>query len=266
MSFLLAGFFSLATEASLKLGLSAPFTRVLSYLGSVNLVLAVFNLLPAFPLDGGRVLRAWLWQRTGNVVKATEIASKLGQILAYILIGIGSLVLFWGALIPGLWQILIGVFLMTAAKNQLRAGGENLVFSNVTVADAMSSAPVVATPDTSLSHVIDKIVLRQGYSFLPVVENGVLLCKIGSMVLRSIGREHWSSTKVDDVFVDLTKETFIAPDMKITDLLKLIGTLHQRKFLVARGHRLVGVISLTDLTRFVALAPLFTQKSQLENL
>ena len=135
----------------------------------------------------------------------------------------------------------------------------------MTVADAMSSALVVATPDMTLSHVRNKIVLRQGYHFLPVVENGVLLCKIGRMVLCSMDREHWRITKVDDVFVDLTKETLIAPDMKITDLLKLIGTLHQRKFLVARGHRLVGVISLTDLTLFVALAPLFTQESKPEN-
>lgn len=262
MSFLLAGFFSLAAEASLKLGLSSPFTQVLSYLGSINLVLAVFNLLPAFPLDGGRVLRAWLWQRSGNVVKATEIAAKSGQILAYILIGTGILVLFSGALIPGIWQILIGVFLMTAAKASYDQQVKNLIFSNVTVADAMSSAPVVATPDMTLSHVINQIVLRRGYSFLPVVENGVLLGKIDRMILSSIDREHWSSTKVDDVFVDLAKETLIAPDMKITDLLELIGTLHQRKFLVAKGHRLVGVISLADLTRFVALAPLFTQESQ----
>lgn len=114
-SFLLAGFLSLPTEASLKLGLSAPFTRVLSYLGFIwSSPFSIF--CPHFALDGGRVLRAWLWQRTGNVVKATEIASKFGQNLAYILIGIGILVLFRGALILGLWQILIGVFLMTAAK------------------------------------------------------------------------------------------------------------------------------------------------------
>ena len=96
LSFLLAGLFSLAAEASLKLGLSDLFTRVLSYLGSVKLVLAFFNLLPAFPLDGGRVLRAWLWQRPGDIVKPTEIAAKFGQILAYILIGIGFLILFRG--------------------------------------------------------------------------------------------------------------------------------------------------------------------------
>lgn len=99
-----------------------------------------------------------------------------------------------------------------------------------------------------------------------MVENGVLLGKIDRMVLSSIDREHWSRTKVDDVFVDLTKETVIAPDMKITDLFRLNGTLHQRRFLVAKGHRLVDVISLADLTRFVALVPLFTQKSQPENL
>jgi len=167
--------------------------------------------------------------------------------------------------IPGLWKILIGVVLMSATKNSYEQQVQKLVFSYVNVADAMSSAPVVATPDMTLSHVINKSVLRKGYRFLPVVENGVLLCKIGRMVLRSIDREHWRSTKVDDVFVDLAKETLIAPDMKITVLLKLIGTLHQRKFLVARGHRLVGVISLTDLTLFVALAPLFTQETKPEN-
>ena len=164
--------------------------------------------------------------RSSNPRKLQRSSEK---ILAYILVGIGILVLFRGG-DPGTlanphWHVL-----MTAAKTSYEQQVQKLVFSYVTVAEAMSSAPVVATPDMTLSHVISKIVLRQRYRFLPVVENGVLLCKIGRMVLRSIDREHWRSTKVDDVFVDLTKETLIAPDMKSTDLLELTGTLHQRSF------------------------------------
>jgi len=262
MSIALAGFFGLTAFASGQIGLAKAITEVVSYLGTINLILALFNLLPAFPLDGGRVLRAWLWQRSGNVVEATKIAAKSGKILAYLLIATGLLVLFGGAFVAGLWQIFIGVFLLSAANASKYQQVQKQLFANITVADAMNTAPVVVAPEMTLSHVVDQIVLRRGHSFLPVVENGVLLGKMDRAVLSSIDREHWGSTKVDDVFVDLANETLLEPGMPIADLLELIGSTQQRKFLVTQGHRLVGVISLADLTRYFALASFVSQKTQ----
>ena len=235
----------------------APLTQILGYLSVINLVLGLFNLLPAFPLDGGRVLRAILWQRSKDILKATETASRSGVVLAYVLIGLGLMSLFGGFLASGLWQILLGFFLMTAARASYQQQLEKAVFSNLHVADAMTRDPVTVTPDMTLSHVINRIVLPSRLSFLPVVENGILLGKIDGDVLRGIDPEHWDSTKVDDIFVDLGEETYVEQGMAITDLLELIGRTGQRKFLVTEGHRLVGVITLADLTRYLGLARQF---------
>ena len=243
-------FRSLGALASLSQGLSAA-TAVFAYLSFINLALALFNLLPAFPLDGGRILRAYLWNKSGDALKATEIAARSGAILSYVLMGFGLLALFQGAVVTGLWQIMIGGFLLVAARAGYQQQLVRVVFGNRSVGEVMRRNPVTVDPRMTLSEFANDIVLQQGVSFVPVVENGVLLGHIDQSMLAKIDRENWISTRVDDVFVGLDDASTIPADMPVQDLLARISGSGTRKYLVTSGHCLLGVISLADLVRYL---------------
>ena len=244
------GFWILSWVASLSPSM-ATLTEVLSYLAVINLILALFNLAPAFPLDGGRVLRAYLWNKTGDALKATATASKYGAVFAYFLMWLGVLALFQGAVLTAMWQIMIGGFLLFAARSAYQDQLARVVFDKKTVGEIMQSEPVVVSPDVTLAEFVNKAVLRQGLSFLPVVENGVLLGHIDKSMLATIDRENWAGTRVGDVFVGLENTTTVSPDMPVQDLMAIISKTNKRKFLVASGHKLLGVISLADLVRYL---------------
>lgn len=243
-------FWLLSAIASLPLG-TTPITVVLSYLAAINLVLALFNLVPAFPLDGGRVLRAYLWNKSGDRLKATETAAKSGATFAYILMALGVLGLFQGALVYALWQIMIGGFLLFASRASYQQQLARVVFGNRTVAEIMHRYPITVDPGMTLSELANNIILHEGVSFVPVVEDGVLLGHIDQATLAKIDRENWSSTRVEDVYVEIDESTTIGSDMPVQDLLARISNTGIRKFLVVSDHRLLGVISLSDLIRYL---------------
>lgn len=227
---------------------AAPLRVVLSYLALINLVLALFNLVPAFPLDGGRVLRAYLWHRSGNVLSATETAAKSGSVFGYLLMMFGLLSLFQGAFVTGLWQLMIGGFLLLAARSSYQAQLAHVAFERKTVRDLMTRDLVTVGPEMTLADFVSKIVLRRGASIVPVLEAGILLGHMDRSVLSGIDRENWDSTQVGDVFAGLDEESVVAPDLPIPDLIARIGATGRRKFLVVQEHHLLGVISLSDLT------------------
>jgi Zn-dependent protease/predicted transcriptional regulator len=233
---------------------------IFSYLATINLILAIFNLVPAFPLDGGRIFRAYMWHRTGNLLRATEIAAKSGILFAFILMGFGVISLFQGAITAAIWQIMIGGFLLVAARSSYQSQLTKVVFDKRTVRDLMKTPPITVEPDVSLADFVKQIVLRNGLSFVPVVENGVLLGHINHALLSGIDRENWPSTRVGDVFAELNASPIVDPDVSIEDLMNKITTTGQRKFLVVKDGKLLGVISLSDLVRHLQLSDLMTPK------
>jgi len=226
---------------------------VLGYLALINLILAIFNLLPAFPLDGGRILRAWLWQRSGDMLGATETAARSGEVLAYGLILLGVLALFQGATIGGFWQILLGVFVLSAARGSLQAQRIRTLLGPRAVRDLMTAQPITTSARTTLAALVNQTMLARRIGFVPVVEDGVLLGHIDSGILSSIDRENWANTTVDDVFIGLDEHTCVDPDMPLLDLFERIAQTGRTKYLVVRDNRLCGVISMTDLTRYMGL-------------
>ncbi|WP_299694702.1 site-2 protease family protein [uncultured Tateyamaria sp.] len=245
-------FWSLAGFGTLTLG-SGPVVEVLRYLALINLVLALFNMLPAFPLDGGRILRAWLWHRNDDMLAATETAARSGTVLAYGLIILGVLGLFQGAFVAGFWQILIGVFVLAAARSSIDAQRIKTLLGARAVADVMTAPPITTEPQTTLAALVNQVMLAKRIGFVPVVEDGVLLGHIDTAVLTSIDREHWASTPVDDVFVGLDEAGCVPPDMSVLDLFERISQSGRRKFMVVEDRHLRGVISLSDLTRHLGL-------------
>lgn len=225
----------------------ASIVEIVSYLALINLILALFNMLPAFPLDGGRVLRAVLWSRTGDVLLATRTASQSGAFLGYALIALGVFALFRGMAVSGLWQIMIGGFLLFAARASYMQQLAKVAFAGQTVAALMTPDPITVGPDVDLSEFADGIMLDNHISFVPVMERGVLLGHIDAAVLAGIDRENWPNTRVGDVFVGLQPETMVRADLPVQDLLDRISTSGRRKFMVVSDHDLLGVVTLSDL-------------------
>lgn len=244
------GFWALDYIAK-RAGLFAAGVEILSYLSSVNLVIAVFNLLPAFPLDGGRVLRAVLWLRSGDVLSATRIAAKSGTFLAYALMALGVVALFQGAFVAGLWQIMIGGFVLGAARASYAQQLAKLAFDDCTVEALMTPNPITVTPDMTLSEFVNQIMLQKHVTFVPVVEDGILLGHMDSSILAGIDRENWATTRIGDVFLGLDQGVMTNADVPVQDLLETISNTGQRKFLVVSDHDLLGVITLSDLIHFL---------------
>jgi Zn-dependent protease/CBS domain-containing protein len=248
MSLVLAlGFWSLSGIANL-IAVAPAIISVLSYLALINLVLALFNMVPAFPLDGGRVLRAYLWHRSGDVLAATRTAARSGTFFAYFLMAVGVTGLFQGAVVAGLWQVMIGGFVLMAARAAYTAQLSKTVFEGQTVGTLMSPDPITVSPDVTLATFVNQIMLRHKVSFVPVTEGEVLLGHIDQSLLSGLDRENWASTRVGDVFVGLHDAVMVSPETLVPDLMDRIGQTGQRKFMVVSDHRLEGVITLSDLS------------------
>lgn len=227
---------------------------VLSYLAFLNLILGVGNLIPAYPLDGGRILRAIYWIRSGDLVDATLRASRLSVAFSILLIALGLFSVFSGDTAGGLWPVVIGLFLLSTARSfraevQLAAALEGRK-----VADLMSRDPCTTRPDQSLSELVSQVFLDRGVSFVPVVEDGVVLGYVDTHMVRRIDRENWTTTVVDDVIESIANENSVSPDLPGRDLFDRIRQSGRRKFMVVVGTTLVGVVTLSDVVSYLNVA------------
>lgn len=259
MSIALAFVFWMLGGVLQAVGLPPTLTIVFVYLSTINVILAVFNLVPAFPMDGGRILRAYLWHRHGDVLRATKTAAQAGTFFGYALMGLGLLAVFLGGLSAGLWYILIGFFVLTAARSAYQTQLMQNTFEGKTVAEVMIRSPVVVSPEITLSEFVNQVMLKDRISFAPVVTDGVLIGQIDKDVLTAIDRDNWTSTCVGDVFAGLDVAAVIPPDMLVQDLLNQIAQTGTRKFLVVEDHRLLGVVTLANLIGHLHSADAATQ-------
>ncbi len=251
MSLALAGLSYLALIA--VIGASGPVQVVLEYLGLINIILAVFNLVPAFPLDGGRVLRAVLWHFQKDLFKATRIASLLGTGFGLLLIVSGVLALFTTNLVGGFWQILIGFFIVNASRGSYQQLVIKASLQDRAVRSLMTASPVTADVGTSVQSLVDDVMLPRHVSFVPVMEGEHLLGYVDTGLINGIDRENWAATQLGDILAPSDDTNTVAMDMPTDALFEKMAKNGQRKWLVARDGRLEGVISLSDLLSYLAI-------------
>lgn len=230
-----------------------PVGGVLWYLGWLNLVLATFNLLPAFPLDGGRVLRSILWFAKGNLRWATRVASTVGSGFGVFLIVIGLLHFINGWVITGIWYSLIGMFIRGAALMSYRQVLVRNALSGETVAHFMQPDPITVPPSVSIRDLVDNYFYKYHYKMFPVSEDGALTGCITSNEVKNIPREQWSTLHVQDVLVPCSIDTTISPDTDAMRALSLMNKTGRSRLMVVDGDRLVGVITLKDMLKFLDL-------------
>jgi Zn-dependent protease/predicted transcriptional regulator len=253
MSLLLAGFFQVATNLSAGGAETGMAGAVFGYLALINLVLAVFNLFPAFPLDGGRMLRAVIWGVTGDLLRATRISSRIGTFFGLFLMLSGALAVFGGQGVGGVWQILIGFFVLNASNGSYQNLLIKAALRGKTARTLMSETVWTVDPQATLAELVDDVMLRHGVSFVPVLSEGRLLGYADIGGVRSVDRADWTNRSVGEVMVPLGPDNTIAADTPLEAVFKALATTTRRKLMVTEGNRLLGVISLSDLTHHLAL-------------
>lgn len=233
-----------------RLGLGEPARAVASYLGFINFLLAAFNLLPGFPLDGGRLFRALAWMRTGDLTKATRWATTGGRWLGYGLIGLGILQTLAGAVLGGLWLVFIGWFLRNAAEMSLRQHFLTGVLEGVTAQEVMTPEPESVDPRMSVQELVDEHFLRRRYQSFPVTEGGRVEGLITLEQVKKVPRERWSDTAVRDVMAPEGQQIVVAPEEPLTEVLAKMRSSGTGRVLVTRGDRLLGIVSGSDVTNW----------------
>jgi len=227
---------------------------VFGYLAGVNVLLAGFNLIPAAPLDGGRVLRAALWRRWGDRARAAVQAARAGRVFGYVLVAVGFLQVVSGEGFSGLWMVLLGLFLvnLATAEEQQTVLGQRL--HGVRVRDVMTADPVVAAPEETLDGFIAETVLANRFSTYPLVDDNRRL--VGLTTLNRIrgvpsGQRH--STRLVDVSVRPEEIPLAGPDELVIEVLpRMVGHGDNRLVVVDGAGRILGVLSPTDVNRAIS--------------
>lgn len=234
-------------------GWPAPVLGVTAYLAFINFILAAFNLLPAFPLDGGRIIRSLLWRWKKDLTWATRIAASLGAIIGAILIGLGLLNMLAGALVGGLWYLVIGIFLRGAAQSSYRQVVVRQRLQGERVRDLMVRDPVTVAPDLLLTEFVEDFIYKHHHDMYPVLDNGRLAGAVRIKDVRTVPREERGWRKVADVLSPLTAELILPPDMDLGEALDRMTTSGNSRFLVVEEGRLAGLITLKDVSTAVSV-------------
>jgi len=220
---------------------------VIKYLAYINGALATFNLIPGFPLDGGRVLRAALWGATGDLRRATYIASRVGTIIGFAFIVGGFLSAIFGQFILGLWLVFIGFFLRQAAEAGYAHVLMESVLKGVTVGDIMKPDVVTVPEDISIQSLIDDYFFRYHYDCFPVTFQGRLKGLVGLDDLRNLPRQRWAETTVSQVMrKDLENLVAHASD-DASEVLKRMIQGKCGKIPIVDGENVVGIITRKDI-------------------
>ena len=233
--------------------LPAASLAVFSYLSFINIALAVFNMLPAFPLDGGRVLRAYLWNRTQNLRRATRSVSRLGTGFGTGFIVLGLLSVFIGNLVVGIWWFLIGMFLRGASQMSYQQLEIRRALAGEPISRFMRKDPVAVPSSLSLQELVDKYIYEYYYDMFPVVEGTKIIGCINTRALKKIPRHEWSQRAVGELAESCTDSNTIRPDADAIDVLTIMTRTRNGRLLVAENGRLLGVVTLKDLLNFLAL-------------
>lgn len=253
-SFFLAALAFAASSWGDRGALPVSLHAILHYMAMLNFVLGAFNLIPAFPLDGGRMLRAALWHFKGSSRTATRIAARIGGYFGFALIAIGVLNAFQGDLVGGLWMGLIGLFLRGAANASLMQSVVARGLQGERVERFMTPDPSTVSPEVTLRELVDRYIYRDRHEAYPVVtEDGRIAGIVTVHDVRAQPHEAWSTTTVGQVATESGPDNTIDASADATRALALMQKGQLGRLMVTRNGRLVGIVALKDMMRLFAL-------------
>jgi CBS domain-containing protein len=225
----------------------------LNYLAFINLSLAIFNLIPGFPLDGGRVLRAIYWKKSGSLKRGTQIAAESGK---WVGTGIILLGLFWiltGNLIGGFWFVIIGIFLRSAAEGGYQQAVMKGALEGVKVKDVMSRGVISVSPSLRIDELVEDFFLRHKHVTYPVTENDRIVGMITLKRVKEISRDQWAERTVREVMLPVREEILLDPEEEAVDALQRMVRTGEGRLPVVQNGRVVGMITRKDILNLLEI-------------
>jgi Zn-dependent protease len=247
-SFALALVFTLLQPLA---GVFSPVLALTSYLAYINATLGVFNLIPGFPLDGGRVFRAVVWGVTRNLRRATMIAANLGRVIAFLFILVGVWQVFRGNYGNGLWIAFIGWFLESAAVAQLRQSEVTSLLAGHKVAEAMGQSCTMIPAELSLQELVDQQILGRGQRCMVVTRDGQAVGLLTFHHVRDVPREKWSAFTAGQVMTPVEKTKTVEPQQELSEALQDMDRDGVNQLPVMQSGQVLGMISREDVISYL---------------
>lgn len=260
-SFVFAAGFLFMAAAMSAAGLPELAVAVPALLVVLNVMLGAFNLLPAFPLDGGRVLRALLWKRWDDRLRATRAAAAIGRASGVGLVGLGIFLMTASVALDGIWLGFIGLFIVFASTVEAAEVENRELLAGVTVGDIMTRDPHTVPPDVSVEALLHDYVLRWHTSAYPVVGPDGVEGLVTLAQIRAVAADARRSTPVRAVARPVSDVVVAAPGDRVVGLLPRLASSPDRRALVVEGGTLVGIVSHTDLTRALEIRSMTAERS-----
>ena len=251
VSFALAITFALAWAAGQFLGVRS-LAAVGSWLSATNLSLAVFNLIPGYPLDGGRVLRAIVWGATGNRSGATRVVGVIGQVVAWLFILGGIVLVFNGDWADGLWIAFIGWFLNSAATSSVREVGLQESLKGHTAREVMITDCPCVPPNLTLEQLVHDTILATGRRYFPVIDDGRLLGLVTVHRIKEVPRDQWPLTTVTQVMIPVERLVKTQPDEELAEVMERMASEDVNQLpVIDAGGRWVGMVARNNILSFI---------------
>ncbi|MGB9715301.1 MAG: site-2 protease family protein [Thermodesulfovibrionales bacterium] len=247
-SFFLSGIFFMLYIIASSPGVKAFY----SYLAQINLILGVFNLIPGFPMDGGRVLRSIIWEKTKDYFHATKKASGIGQKIALFFIFFGLFSILTG-FAGGFWLMLIGWFLYTAAQSSFQQATFQESLSGVKVKDVMTRNIVTLNSAITVEEAVNDFFLKYGYGGFPVFEDNRFVGIITLKEIRDIPRADWLKTKVSDILIPRSSEWEVSPEDDALKALELMIMKDKGRLAVTEKDNFIGLITRNGIARYIQI-------------
>lgn len=232
-------------------GVIEPVAAIALWLASVNGVLAVFNLIPGFPLDGGRVFRALLWRFSGRYYRSTRIATQVGRVVGYLFIVGGIISMFFLNWFTGLWLAFIGWFLENAASASYRQAQWREGLAGYTATQVMSTDYVIVSPEVTVADVVQGYLFASGHRFFVVAEEGELRGILTLQDIRSVPQENWSAMRVREAMTPVDRLRMASPDQEVLGILENMVENNVNQIPVVREGKVIGLITRDQLLRLL---------------
>ena len=226
-----------------------PIIATLYYAALLNGVLGAFNLIPAFPLDGGRVLRGSLWGRSKSLLSATANATRVSEVISLVMMAVGLFFVIFGDFVNGLWIIFLGWFIRSGAETSLRQTRLTESLAGVRVGDIMTRDLLSVSPDASVQQLVSDYFLVHPHGGYPVISNGKLLGVVTMSSVRSIPREKREIERVSEAMVPYERTVTVSPTTLAIDALQLMARNGVGRLVVMDGDRIAGMLTRGDLMK-----------------